>query len=323
MTATVAANKSFDLSGGALREDLRDIIYDISPMDTIFLTRATRSSAASTTHEWLTDTLTAAASNAQIEGDAFAAAARTLPTRLKNYTQISRKDFEVTGTAEKINKAGMRGLMAYHTARAAKELKRDIETDLLSVNYATAGSSLSARVAAGVQTWIYGSNHVDASTQTTATTSSPAAGFAKGPVVAGSAVALNEADMKSALQQAWSCGGETDVILCGPGLYNTISGFTGIATRFRDVASKQQAQIIGAADVYVSAFGSHNIVLSRYATSTVLYCLDMKTWEVAYLRPFATEEIAKIGDAERRMILAEWTLVAKSPLANTKITAVS
>ena len=113
------------------------------------------------------------------------------------------------------------------------------------------------------------------------------------------------------------------MILCGPALYNKISSFTGIATRFRDVASKQQAQIIGAADVYVSAFGSHNIVLSRYATATTLYCLDMKTWEVAYLRSFKTEEIAKIGDAERRMILAEWTLVAKSPTANTKITAVS
>jgi len=323
MAATVAASKSYDLSGGALKEDLRDIIYDISPMDTIFLTRAGRGTAKSTTHEWLTDSLAAAASNAQVEGDAFAAAARVLPTRLKNYTQISRKDFEVTGTANAVDNAGMSKLMAYHTARAAKELKRDIETDLLSANLATAGGSLSARVAAGVQTWIYLANHIDASTQTTATTSAPTSGFAKGPITAGTAVALNEADMKSALQQAWSTGGETDVILCGPTLYNTISGFTGIATRFRDVASKQQAQIIGAADVYVSAYGSHNIVLSRYATSTTLYCLDMKTWEVAYLRPFKTVDVAKIGDADRRMLVAEWTLVAKSPTANTKITAVS
>ena len=323
MAATVLASKSYDLSGGALREDLRDIIYDISPMDTIFMTRIGRGTAKSTTHEWLTDSLTAAAANAQVEGDAFAAGSRALPSRLKNYTQISRKDFEVTGTAEKVDNAGMNSLMAYHTARAAKELKRDIEVGLLSSGGATAGGSTSARVSAGAEMWIYRPNHIAASTQTTATTSVPTSGFAKGPLVAGSAVALTEDKLKLALQQAWSCGGETDVILCGPTLYNTISNFTGIATRFRDVGSRQQAQIIGAADVYVSAFGSHNIVLSRWCASDTLFCLDMKTWEVAYLRNFQTVDVAKIGDAERKMILAEYCLVAKSPSANTKLTAVS
>jgi hypothetical protein len=125
------------------------------------------------------------------------------------------------------------------------------------------------------------------------------------------------------LKQAWSSGGETDVILCGATLYNTISGFTGIATRFRDVGSKQQAQIIGAADVYVSAYGSHKIMLSRYSRATTIFCFDMKTWGVAYLRPFQTVDIAKVGDADRKMLLAEYTLVAKSPLANTKATNVS
>ena len=111
MTATVAATKAYDISGNVLKEDLRDIIYDISPMDTIFMTRAGRGTAKSTTHEWLTDTLAAVnAKNAAIEGDAFGAVARTLPSRLKNYTQIARKDFEVTGTAQKTSNAGMREL---------------------------------------------------------------------------------------------------------------------------------------------------------------------------------------------------------------------
>ena len=323
MTATVASSKSYDLSGGAMREDLQDIIYDISPMDTVFMSRAGRGVARSTTHEWLTDTLVAAAANAAVEGDAFTAVARSLPSRLKNYTQISKKEFEVTGTAQKVNNAGMRELMAYHTSRASKELKRDIEVGLLSTGSATAGASVSARVSAGAETWIYYPNHVNQNGTTSGTTPVPTSGFAKGGVTAGSATALVEAGLKSALQQAWSSGGETDTILCGPGIYNTISGFTGIATRFRDVGSRQQAQIIGAADVYVSAFGSHAIQLSRYAQSTTLFCLDMSTWEVAYLRPFQTIEIAKVGDAERRSLLAEYCLVAKSPLANTKVTNVS
>lgn len=322
MTAVVNAAKSYDLSGNALREDLRDIIYDISPMETVFMTRAGRGTAKSTTHEWQVDALAAPAKNAAIEGDAFSAQARSLPSRLKNYTQIARKEYEVTGTAQKVNTAGFRELLAYHTARAGKELKRDMEKDLLSDEPASAGASTSPRVSAGAESWIYAPNHI-AVNQTGATTTAPVSGFATSPVTDGSATAFTEAGLKSMLAKAWSAGGEVDTILVGSTLYNTISGFTGLATRFRDVASGSQAQIIGAADVYVSAYGRHNIQLSRYCRSTTVFAFDMKTWEVAYLRPFQTIEIAKVGDSERRMMLSEYTLVAKSPRANTKATNVS
>jgi hypothetical protein len=319
MTATVNATKAYDLSGGALREDLSDIIYDISPMDTIFMTRASRGTADSTTHEWQTDALAAPAANAQIEGDAFSAQARSLPSRLKNYTQISTKNIEVTGTAEKVNKAGMKSMMAYHTARAAKEQKRDMETAMLGNNPASAGSSVSARVSGGVPNWLYTGNHIKLSGQTVWSTTAPASGFATATIPGSSTTAFTETDLKAMLQQSWSCGGEVDTVLCTAATYNTISGFTGIATRFRDVAAGKQAQIIGAADVYVSPYGSHKIVLSRYIMSASCFALDMGTWQVDYLRPFRTMPIAKVGDSDREMLLAEWTLVAKSPLANTKV----
>jgi len=322
MTAPVGASKSYDISGNVLREDLRDIIYDISPMDTVFLTRAGRGTANSTTHEWLTDSLEAAAKNAAVEGDDHSATARTMPSRLKNYTQIAKKEFGVSGTTLATNNAGMRSLLAYHTMQAGKALKRDMERDLLSDEPASSGTSLSGRVSAGAESWIYAPNHISVN-QTAATTTAPVSGFATSPVTDGSATAFTETGLKNMLQQAWSMGGEVDTILVGPSLYNTISAFTGLATRFRDVSSRQQAQIIGAADVYVSAFGSHNIQLSRYARSTTVFALDMKTWEVAYLRPFQTIDIAKIGDADRRTLLAEYTLVAKSPMANTKATGMS
>ena len=325
MAAPVGATKAYDMSGNVLREDLRDIIYDISPMDTVFMTGAGRGTAKSTTHEWQVDSLTAPAKNAAIEGDDFSATARTQPSRLKNYTQIARKEFAVTGTAEAVNTAGFRSQLAYHTMQAGKEIKRDMEKDLLSDEPASAGTSVSGRVSAGVESWIYFPNHINTGGTTTSTTTAPASGFATSPVTDGSATAFTETGLKAMLSQAWSMGGEVDTILVGATLYNTISGFTGLATRFRDVASGRQAQIIGAADVYVSAFGRHNIQLSRYSRSTTVLCLDMKTWEVAYLqgRGFKTIEIAKTGDAERRLLLAEYTLVAKSPLANTKATNVS
>lgn len=325
MAATANASKSYDLSGGALREDLENIIYDISPMQTIFLTRAARGTAKSTTHEWLTDSLTAPGANAQIEGDAFSATARSHPSRLKNYTQISTKQIEVTGTSRAVDTAGLDDLFLYHTARAGKELKRDLETMMLDAASATAGVSSSARVAASVFNWIYDTNHIKLTGQTTVTTTPVASGFAKGTGIAGStsATAFLVTDLNSMLQQAWSTGGETDTILCGPLVYNKISTFTGLATRFRDVSSRQQAQIINAADVYVSAYGAHNIVLSRWVRSDICYALQMDTWSVNYLRPMQTIEIAKVGDADRRLLLCEWTLVAKTPLANTKATNIN
>jgi hypothetical protein len=327
MAATVAASKSYNLLGtqlGPNREDLADMIYDISPMDTWFLSNAKRGKATSTIHEWLTDSLVAAASNQNVEGDAFGAVARTPPQRLKNYCQIARKDFEVTGTAQAIDNAGMASLLAYHTARAGKELKRDMEFDLLQNIPATAGgASLSARASAGMENWICTPNHISTNGTTTGSTVAHASGFATGAVTDGSATAFVETGLKAMLLQAWSKGGEVDTILTSPTIYNTISGFTGIATRFRNVESRAQAQIIGAADVYVSAFGSHKIILSRYCRATTVFALDMNTWQVAYLRPFQVQDVAKIGDAERRMILCEYTLVALSPFANTKATAVS
>lgn len=326
MAAPVAATKSFDLSGNALREDLEDIIYDISPMDTIFLTRAGRGSAKSTTHEWQIDSLASPSStNAAIEGDDFSAGVRSLPSRLKNYTQISRKDIVVTGTARKVDTAGMREILAYHVARAGKEIKRDMEAGMLANNPASAGTSTSPRVSGGVPNWIYSGQHYKTSAQTAQTTTAPVSGFATatGGSWTASATAYVESDLRDMLKLAWSTGGDVDTVLCDSVAFNKFSTFTGVAQRFRDVGSKQPAQIIGYADVYVSPYGQHKLVLSRYMPANSAYCLQMDMWEVDYLRSFQVEDIAKVGDSDRKMLLAEWTLNAKNPLANAKAHGVS
>lgn len=322
MTATVAASKTYEHLSVTIKEDLEDIIWDISPQDTWFMNGIERGTASSTLHEWLTDVLASPAQNAKIEGDEFTAVARSVPTRLKTYMQISRKDFEVTGTQQKVDNAGMREMLGYHTARAGKELKRDIEKILLGNYISTAGGSTAARTTGSTEVYMYTNNHIKMSVQTTATTPAPTAGLGL-TVTDGTATVMNETEFTNALQQAWSCGGEVDTVCVGPTLYNRISSYTGLATRFRDVGSRQQAQIVGAASVYVSAFGVHNIRLSRYCRSTTMQALDMASWKFVTLRPFQTIDIAKVGDAERRMILCEFGLVAKTPTANAKITAAS
>lgn len=324
MVATVRSSKSYDLSGQAMREDLMDVIYDISPQDTWFLTNAGRGTAKSTSHEWLTDSLSAASSsNAFIEGDAYSAQGRVLPQRLKNYLQISRKEFAVTGTAQKVDNAGMAELLAYHTARASKELKRDIESACFANNPASAGTSTSARVSGGIQNFLYEGAHVALSGQTAATTTAPVSGYPTATIGAGTSTSLTQAGLLSILQQPWSAGGAPSTIVVGPTMYQAISSFTGLATRFRNVESRQQAQIIGAADVFVSPYGSHNIQLSRWCVSTVVYALDISQWSIDYLRPYQTIDIAKISDEERRMLLTEWTLRCNAPFANSKATAVA
>lgn len=320
MAATVAAHKAYDLVGGTLREDLEDVIYDISPMDTYFFSNIGRGTSKSTTHEWLTDSLAAAAANLQMEGDAFTAAARTLPARLKNYTSISKKDIEVTRTAQKVNNAGMSKLMAYATFQSSKEVKRDIEFMMLNNIPASAGSSVLPRASGGVPNWIYSGQHYKHSAQTAQTTTAPVSGFATatGGSWTGSATAYAETDLRDMIKLAWSAGGEVDVVLCDAVAYNRFSAFTGVAQRVRDVASRQAAQIIGHGDIYVSAYGTVKLVLSRYIMANTAFGLQMDMWETAFLDPFQTVDIAKVGDAERKQIIVEWTLVAKNPLANCK-----
>ena len=322
MAAPTASFATYNQVG--IREDLSNIIYDISPMETFFTSNIAKTTATNTLHDWQTDALdTPVATNQWVEGDDFSAGAINPTTKLRNYTTISRKDFVVTRTTNKVNTAGRKEELARVIVRKGDSLKRDIETFILRNGAATAGSSVSARAAAAVETWIYTANHIAASGQTTATTPAPVAGIAGTATTDGSATAFVEADLKSALQQAWSVGGKTDVILMPTNLKTKFDAFTGIATRFRNVASGQQADIVAAADVYVSAWGSHKVVLSRYMRASVVLCLDMSTWALAWLDKMHVEDIAKSGDSEKRMIVAEYTLEARSPTANTKLSNVT
>lgn len=237
-----------------IREDLEDVIYDISPMDTYFTSSIAKTTASNTLHDWQTDALDSPSStNAWVEGDDFSAIAISATTKLRNYTQISRKDFVVTRTANKVNTAGRKEELARAVVRKGMALKRDIESVVLAASAATAGAAASARVTAGVETWIYTANHITPTGVTAdPTTPAPVNGIAGTAGTDATATAFIEADLKSALMQAWSTGGMTDVILLPAALKQKFDAFTGIATRFRDVAAGKQAQVIGAADVYVS-----------------------------------------------------------------------
>ena len=120
------------------KEDIEDIIYDISPTDTPFMSNIGSSTANGILHQWQEDSLAAVAVNAAIEGadaDDTAVANTTMKT---NRTQIFVKDVSVTNTAEAIGKYGRASEMSYQIAKKGKELRSDIDHAFVGLEQAGA-----------------------------------------------------------------------------------------------------------------------------------------------------------------------------------------
>ena len=302
----------------SVREDLSDVIYNISPVDVPFQSNIGRDKASQTFTEWQTDALAAAVTtNAQLEGDDVVSTsdARTATNRVGNYTQISRKVIMVTGTLEAADKAGMRSKKAYELAKAANELKRDMEATLTGIQTATVGNNTVARKTAGLGAWIITNFYGNGTTAAAPAMSSSSDGYPATALTAGTARTNTETVLKTALQGVWTQGGSPDFVMCGPFNKTVISGFTGIATRYRDAPAGKQAQIIGAADVYVSDFGTVQIVPNRFQPEKQVYIVDKSMAAVSYLRPFQSLPLAKTGDAEKTMLVVEYALKVKNQKA--------
>lgn len=315
-----------------VREDVEDIIHELDPMDTWALTNLEKVDASSTYHEWLSDNLAAAAANIVREGDDATFATAAPAQRLGNYCQILNKTFIVSDTLEAVKKVGRSSETGRLGTKLLKELKRDWEFALVTNQASSAGGSGTGRSMAGMESWIAGPTAATANTAanvvaaTTTAASATTPGFASGTVAAptdGTTTgALTEGQLRAALEGSWSDGGDPRVILVGSTQKKAIDGFSGIATRFAEVGGKAQASIIGAANVYVSSFGSpHMVVLSRYVRSSVVLCIDPDYWAIAYLRRFQTKDLAKTGDATKKLIVSEGTLVCRNPAASSKVVA--
>lgn len=300
-------------------EDLEQDIYDISPTETPFMTAIGRGKASNTLHEWQTDALAAASStNKAIDGDDATTSTATPTVRYGNYCQILQKTPRVTGTLRATSTAGRADEYSYQVAKRAKELKRDLESSLLSGNGGDAGSALTARAMAGAGAWLW-DNAVDLAGATSSTVV-VSSGVPSAVVIQGTPVAVTEANLTSVLESIWDDGGDPTAIYCDGTNKKAISGFTGIATLYRDTGqSKAQASILGAADLYISDFGEVRVYADRFADTNTIYVMDLDFWEVAYLRPMQTNPLAKTGDSDRAQLLCEATLVAKNPSSSGKI----
>src|SRR5512139_843514 len=309
------------------KEDLEAMIYDISPMDTWCLTNFARTTVKSTLHEWQVDALAAPVVNARLEGAEFSGTALSNTLRIKNYTQISSKDVVVSGTAEAMDMAGFNSMLAFGIAKKGRELKRDIESAILNRALATAGVAGSARTSAGMQTYMQTSltltSHIGNATVTTTAWSASGVPNTSGNDISTTTTTFLETALTAGLAIPWTNGGETDAIILGSALRAKLNAFTGIAQRTVDVGRTSMASIVGAADVYVSSYGIHKVVMSRYIDTHAVLLVDSTLWAVGYLRPFQRIQIGRSGDNYKESVLAEWTLIGKSFQGNAKITNVT
>ena len=296
------------------REDLSDIIYNISPTDTPFMSSIGKEKASGTLHEWQTDALTAAATNAQVEGDEIAFLAVTPTVRINNQTQISRKSVIVSGTQDTVNSAGRNNELAYQISKSSKELKRDMELVLCNNQSRGAGGAAAARTLAGLASWIQGNTNKAANGANGQF--NPGGGAVDTPGTLrtdGTQRAFTEAQLKDVVSQTWVNGGDPSMIMLGAFNKQKLSGFTGGSTRMSQSADKT---LVSAIDIYESDFGSMTVVPNRFSRNRDCFVIQPDMWAVAYLRDFQLLELAQTGDAQKKAMLAEYTLVSKNEKAS-------
>jgi hypothetical protein len=302
---------SYDAVG--IKEDLSDVIYNVTPEATPFYSKCRKSSAKNTFVEYQTDTLRASGVNAHIEGDATTAAARTATTRLGNYTQIFKDAVVIPDTDQGLSKAGRAREIAYQTLKIAKEQKLDIEKALFANQNRVTGSSTVARKLAGVPAWLI--TNVDFVTGGSPSGANPTGDGTDARTDDGTPTAFSQAKFDGVMQSIWEEGGKPDTVYLSAFQMNKALAFTGNNNQ-RSTVQAGDSKVIKSLDVYVTPWGTVEFMPSRENRSADVYIMQDDMWEVSVLRPTKNVELAKNGDNTTRQIVTELTLLCRNEKAS-------
>ena len=291
------------------REQLSNVIYNISPQTTPFMSAIGKNSIKNVVFDWQTESLPTPVGTGNLEGFELSRSASTATVRNSNVAMISKRDATVTGSQQASDPAGKKSEMAHQLAIMSKALKRDMETALCQKGGKTTGNATTARLTGGFESWVKSNVNNAAGSTPTGGGTAPTDGTQR---------ALTEALLKSNLKSCFDQGGNPDLLLVGSFNKQKVSGFTGNSTRM-DMA--EDRSLVATIDVYVSDFGEVRVVADRILRSSgrTALVVDTEMWAAAFLRPFQVQDLAKTGDAEKKQLLVEYTLVAKNEAANGKI----
>lgn len=301
---------SYDANG--IREDLSDIIHDVSPDATPFYSMCQKTKAKNTYHEHQTDALRSSAANAHIEGDDTTAEARTATSRLGNYTQIFKNAVIIPDTDEGLDKAGRKKEIAYQSLKMAKEQKLDIEKALFDNNARVAGNDTTARELAGAPAWLT-TNTVFEST----TGADPTGDGTDARTDDSTPVAFSQTRFDTAMQSIWDNSGNSDMykVFLSSFQMNKALAFDGNNNQ-RATVGAGGAKVINNLRIYVTPWGNVEFVPSRENRARDVFIMDPSMWAVAVLRGTKNVPLAKTGDSTKRQIVTELTLCCKNEAAS-------
>jgi hypothetical protein len=282
------------------KEDVSDIISDITPTDTPFFTMIRSEKVNARTFSWLEDSLAAAANNAQVEGADATMATLSDATERTNNTQILHKAFQVSATADAIGTYGRAKETAYQLGKALKEIKRDLERAYVGVDNAkVTGSSSVAR-------------EMDSATQQISTSVDAGANATD---------ALTEAKLLELGEDCFNNGSDPSVLMIKPADAQIVSGFAAASGRNREIA--QGRNLVNVIDLYVSPYGEYKVVLNRHQITTHAFLIDPAMWRSCVLRPFSRTLLASAGDSEKHFVVGEYSLKHMNYAADGMITGLS
>ena len=286
------------------REDLSNIIYNISPMQTPFMSSIGTRNVKNVVFDWQTESLPTPSGTGQLEGFELSRAASTATARVSNVCQISYRDATVTGSQDASDAAGKRSEMAHQLAIMAKALKRDMEEALCQAGAKTTGDATTARQTGAFESWITTNDSRGTGGASTGGGAAPTDGTQRD---------LTETLLKDVLELMFASGAEPNLAICGPHNKQVISGFTGRSQARQMVeANTVEASV----SIYSSDFGELKIVPSNRSRERSLLLVDPEFAKVSYLRSFDTIDIATIGDAETKMIVVEYGLEVSNEAAH-------
>lgn len=296
-------SKIADIASTALREELSDLIVNIDPTETPFISNIGKEKTASYKSEWIIDTLHAAELNQQAEGATASAHAIGAGTRSYNYITISAKWFDISDVLEAADSAGNLGRISYQTAKVLKELARDMEYNL--INEAT-GSATDTYKSRGLKYW-------------QSSTSTNYYGFS------GEATSnlLTEDIFLSRQQAVWDQGAKVDFVLAPSAQKRRISSFNG-ANRLTVNMDSNNKKIVNLVDFVENDFGVARIYLERHIAVDDTYYewmffLQKDLWKLLQMVPVKVEKLARTGLSQIVQVSTVYSLKCGTEKGNASI----
>ena len=278
---------SYTYDNVARREDLLDVLKNLTPTETQLVSGLAVAEATNTLHESLIDTLGSVKTNAYVEGVDASYPTLTNPTRVINVTQIFRQGYQVSDTERAVNTAAFNDRYEYEATKAMKMLKNDMEYAYMRGSIAS-GTGSAARQLRGIKNSL-------------------------SLVTSQSGVSMTELILNDYLQNVWDAGTEVNALYCPMYMKRKISAFTANATKNFNQDDKR---LVNSIDIYeadaakVVKLFAHRYVTVSGDTNYDVVGINEDYFKQAFLtgRKPQVRELAKTGDSTKGEILCECTL---------------